>query len=118
MKTSFIIVLLTCAAAIASPTKDQLIGHWGYGDEKLGSEHTFRADGTFTGTVIKDGNVAWRYAGKWSLVGDILNYEYTESSLERIPVGTTDRDKLIEITKDYYIIEARDGSRRKYSRVK
>lgn len=118
MKTSFVFVLLTCAASLASPTKDQLIGHWRCTHKQLTSEHTFRADGTFTGSVAEDGKVAWTYAGKWSVVGNILNYEYTESSLERIPVGTIDRDKLIEVTKDYYVIEARDGSRRKCSRVK
>jgi hypothetical protein len=118
MKRSFVIVLLTCAAAMANPTKDPLIGHWRTGDQKLGDEHTFRVDGTFAGHVTEDGKVAWQYSGKWSLVGNILNFEYTKSSLERIPVGTTDREKLIEITKDYYVIEERDGNRDKYSRVK
>ena len=86
-------------------------------DEHQSAEYTFRGDGTFTGQLAQDSKVVWTYAGKWSLAGDTLNYEYTKSSVERIPVGTTDHDKLVEVTKEHYTIEARDGSKRKYSKI-
>ena len=35
----------------------------------------------------------------------------------RIPVGTKDRDKLLRIGRDYFVIEAADGSVRKYVRA-
>ncbi|HEV3409657.1 MAG TPA: hypothetical protein VG095_05150, partial [Chthoniobacterales bacterium] len=81
-------------------------------------EYTFMEDGTFHGSVGRKGQVVWAFSGKWSLDGDTINYEFSKSSLERVPDGTTDRDKLVEITKDAYVIEARDGKRRTYSRVK
>ena len=117
---AFLSIIFLCFASqisIAEPTNKQLIGHWSYADEHLISEYTFREDGTFTGQVTQDTKVIWTFAGKWSLTGDTLNYEYTKSSLERIPVGTTDHDKLLEVTKDHYIIEARDSSKRKYSKT-
>ncbi|HEY6111979.1 MAG TPA: hypothetical protein VIV62_05655 [Chthoniobacterales bacterium] len=119
MKTTllFIFLFLTSFLAIADPTKSQFLGHWRHADENLSCDYTFAEDGTFTGNIAQHGTIVWMYAGKWSLAGDTLNYEFTKSSLEQIPVGTTDQDKIIEMTKDYYIIQARDGSRRKYSRV-
>ena len=119
MKPSLALIFLFIPIlAISAPKQGQLVGHWRYTDANQTCDMTFAADGTFSGKISRDGAVAWKYAGKWSLADTNLNYEYTESSLERIPVGTTDRDTLVEITKDYYVIEARDGSRRKYARVK
>jgi hypothetical protein len=34
-----------------------------------------------------------------------------------MPGGTTDRDKLLSVQKDFFTIEAADGSRRKYHRI-
>ena len=77
-------------------------------------------DGSFIGQLTQDEKVLWAYAGKWSLDGDTLNYEYTKSSIDRIPVGSKDHDTLTEITGEYFIIQASgtDGKMRKYVRLK
>jgi hypothetical protein len=49
--------------------------------------------------------------------GNALLYTYLSDALGRIPAGATDRDKLLGIQKDFFLIEAADGSRRRYLRV-
>jgi hypothetical protein len=36
---------------------------------------------------------------------------------DRIPAGATDRDQLVEVTKDSFLIQAANGERRRYLRV-
>ena len=40
---------------------------------------------------------------------------YLSDDLGRIPAGATDRDKLLSVERDSFLIEAADGSRRRYS---
>jgi hypothetical protein len=120
MKGPLYILLLTCGFAFANPEKEQLVGHWSGHIGWLRYDVTFSRDGTFSGHTSQKGLVVWEYAGNWSISDDKLNYEYTKSSLalappgtsNLVPPGTIDQDRLVEVTKDYYVIEARDGSRR------
>ncbi len=94
-----------------------LVGHWRYADQNQSCTYTLRKDGTFAGEVKRKGEATWKFAGRWSLTGDVLNYSYTKSSLDRVPAGSVDQDKLIEITKDHLVLITLDGSRRKYTRI-
>lgn len=117
MKRALLILLMTSVAAGAQPKPAQLVGRWRSSDAHLSCEITFAADGTFSGHIDLDREVVSTFAGKWSLSGDKLEYTYTRSSPQNAPLGH-DRDRLIELTKGYYVIEANDGSRRKYLRVR
>jgi len=108
---------MVAVAASAQLKPAQLVGHWRTAGPHLGCDITYAADGTFSGRIELDGAVISTFAGKWSLNGDKLDYTYTKSSPQNAPLGK-DRDRLIEATKNYFVIEASDGSRRKYSRVK
>ncbi len=99
------------------PIGDHLIGHWRHVDGDKSGEIIFNADGTYSGHVAHKGELVWEFAGKWSIAGKILTYEYTRSSCENIPPGTKDQDKLLELADDYYIVEAADRNRRPYQRV-
>lgn len=115
-----LILFLVPAVTFASdPNADKLIGHWRFTNEMDGvsCDITFQSGGTYLGSCARKGNIIWKYEGIWSLQGQILNYEDTASSLPDIPPGTKDQDKLIEITKGYFIIEASGGAKRKYIRV-
>jgi hypothetical protein len=122
MKTSLLItlILLTSilAFAVANPSTGKMTGHWYNVNGTRSCDMIFSEDGIFTGNIAQDGKVTWEFAGKWSLVADKLNYEYTRSSLKQVSVGTKDQDKLIEVTKNYYIIENAGGQQHKYIRVK
>ena len=112
-------LLLLCAlsAAIAGPSKSWILGHWRYAEENHSADETFCADGTFTGNVAIGGTVVWRYSGTWSIVGDMLNYQYTQSSLQQIPVGKTGGDKLIEISKDHFVLQTANQEQHTYRLV-
>ena len=56
--------------------------------------------------------------GQWSVDGDTLFYTYSSDELDRLPAGATDRDKLLSVHPDFFIIEAADGSKRKYLRIR
>lgn len=119
MKIKLLSLLLFSVAAsgLAGPTKEQLIGHWRYIGEQQTSDYTFLDDGTFTGDLVEDGKIVLHYSGKWSLEGDKLIYEFTKCSPEVIKAGTTDQDRITDLTPEYYIVETRYYSRRQYSRV-
>jgi len=117
MKRCLLILLLTTVAANAQPKPAQLIGHWRTADPHFSCDIMFAADGTFSGHIQQNGAVVSTFAGKWSLSGDNLDYIYTKSSPQDAPLRK-DRDRLIEVTKDYYVVEAYDGNRRKYSRIR
>lgn len=105
------------AAAFAGSTKEQLVGHWRHIGDAQTVDYTFKDDGTFTGSITEEGKVILEYAGKWSIDGDKLNYEYTSSTPGIIEAGATDQDTIKEMTKDYYIIETKFYAKRQYSRV-
>ena len=106
-----------CASPKGSVTSDPLIGHWRYADQSSSADYTFSADGAFRGSVTRSGKVIWTYGGKWTHAGKVLSYVYTQSSADWAPPGTRDQDMLLEVDRRYYVIQAGDGSRRKYQRV-
>ncbi len=109
-------LLVSCAAVDRDPAMT-LAGEWLYKDPAQSCRYLFKNDGTFSGEVTQRGESLSRFRGKWAVQGDALLYEYTGDALGRIPPGTRDRDKLLEVRKDEFIIEASDGSRRSYRRI-
>ena len=111
------LMLTGCASPKGTVAGDPLIGHWRYADKTSSADYTFSADGGFRGSVTRDGKVIWTYGGKWIHAGKVLSYVYTNSSADWAPPGTKDQDMLLEVDRRYYVIQAGDGSRRKYQRV-
>jgi len=110
------LALISCATG-NSPAKNKLAGKWRSAQGPQAAEYVFAPDGTFRGRVTAGSSVLSDFTGKWSLREGVLFYEYTGDRLGRIPTGTLDQDKIIAIAQDFYLIEARDGSKRKYVRV-
>lgn len=108
--------LAACASA-ERKAEAKLVGKWRFSDGRQAAEYVFSKAGTFTGQVRSDAALISDFTGRWSLKGDTLLYEYTGDRLGGIPPGTLDRDQLLAMTKDHYVIQAADGSRRKYLRV-
>jgi hypothetical protein len=120
MRIAFALIALFLAPVLAfadASKHDLLIGRWRYADQNQSCVLQFRKNGTFAGEAKLKNEVRWKFAGRWSLAGNLLNYTYTESSLDRVPAGSIDQDKLIEITKEYFVVKAFDGSQRKYTRI-
>lgn len=119
MKAAFALLccLMASCAGVQSPSATGLLGEWRYADKIQSCHYVFRRDGSFSGEVIYRKKLISKFTGRWSVHGNNLLYTYTSDLLERIPAGATDRDKLLSVRKDFFIIEAADGSRRKYLRL-
>jgi hypothetical protein len=115
------LLLLTCllvsCASLPPQGGDSLVGEWRYADHLQSCRYHFKKDGQFTGEVRLQGKLASKFAGTWDVEGDLLLYRYISDELGRIPPGATDRDKLLIVERNAFLIEAADGSRRRYSRI-
>lgn len=110
--------LIASCAAVRPTTQSKLTGEWRYTDKIQSCHYVFKGDGSFNGEVTYRGKLISKFAGRWSVKGDALLYHYTRDALHRIPVGATDRDTLLQVQNDSFTIEAADGSKRTYSRIR
>ena len=110
--------LLAACASVDSPSRvRQLVGNWRYTDEVQSCDYSFRNDGSFTGEVKLRKKLISKFKGRWSVRGQTLLYSYVSDVLKRIPAGATDRDQLLEIRTDSFVIQAANGERRRYVRM-
>lgn len=120
MKAILALTLLCLASCAGLPSRSasSLAGEWRYIDQIQGCHYVFDPNGTFKGDVIYRGKTISKFTGRWSVRGDTLHYVYVRDALGRIPAGAIDRDKLLSVQKEFFVIEAADGKRRKYLRVR
>ena len=110
--------LMASCAGLRSRSPSSLVGEWRYADKIQACHYFFNRDGSFRGEVIYHAKLISKFTGQWSVDGDTLFYTYSSDELDRIPAGATDRDKLLTVHPDFFIIEAADGSKRKYLRIR
>lgn len=114
-----LIFLITACASVESQSRvRQLVGDWRYADEIQSCRYSFSRDGSFTGEVRLRTKLVSKFTGRWSITGKSLNYTYLSDALGRIPAGATDRDELLEVKKDSFVIQAANGDRRRYVRMR
>ena len=113
------IFLVTACASVESQSRvRQLVGDWRYADEVQSCRYSFSGDGSFTGEVRLRTKLVSRFTGRWSVQGHSLHYTYLSDALGRIPAGAMDRDELLEVKKDTFVIQAANGDRRRYVRMR
>ncbi len=110
--------LMASCAALQPSTQSKLAGEWRYTDKIQSCHYVFKRDGNFNGEVIYHRKLISKFAGRWFVQNDTLLYYYTSDALDRIPAGAIDRDKLLMVQKDFFTIQAADGSKRRYSRIR
>ena len=110
--------LMASCAAFPPATQSELVGEWRYADKIQTCHYLFKRDGSFHGEVTYHQKLISKFAGRWSVQDDTLLYKYISDALDRIPAGAVDRDKLLLVQKDSFTIEAADGSRRRYARIR
>lgn len=115
---ALIFLLMSSCALFRGSARQSLVGEWRYVDTVQSCHYVFKGDGLFTGEVTSRAKLVSKFTGRWSVEGKTILYTYISDALGRIPAGATDRDKLLSIQKDSFVIEAADGSRRRYSRIK
>jgi hypothetical protein len=119
--TTAAMLLVGCATETApppTPRAGELIGHWRRLDppKELLAEITFAPDGTFSARATTHERLFAKARGKWTLQNNTLYYEYTSSSTWRVRIGTKDRDRILDITKDYFVVQNIDGERHRWNR--
>ena len=107
---------LAACATVDSPRPSRLVGNWRYADQVQSCQYSFESDGSFTGEVKLRKKLISKFKGRWSVRGRTLLYSYVSDALGRIPAGATDRDQLLEMRKDSFVIQAANGERRRYVR--
>jgi hypothetical protein len=111
------LILAACSTVGGNVESQKLVGRWRSTNERHVAEYAFFGDGTFTGFVATEGSMLSQFTGRWHLRGGSIQYDYTSDKMGRIPAGTKDRDKLIRVNRDYFVIEAADGGIREYKRI-
>ena len=117
---AFLLVLLItgCVSVESQSRVRELVGDWRYADEIQSCRYSFNRDGSFTGEVRLQERLVSKFTGRWSIKGQSLHYTYLSDALGRIPAGATDRDDLLEVKRDSFIIQAANGDRRRYVRTR
>jgi len=93
----------------------ELVGSWKFEDgQGTFCLLHFGKDGMFDGYLVKNSNKQ-AFSGTWQLREDRIVYGYaTPGSV----AGVKDEDKIIELKPKYFVIEARDGGRRQYNKMR
>jgi hypothetical protein len=94
------------------------VGDWIYADKTQRCRYSFAANGMFRGEVSYHGATVSRFTGRWVVNDGALLYTYLTDALGRIPAGTTDRDEVLEVNQDWFLIRAANGEQRRYRRVR
>src|ERR1044071_4763993 len=110
--------LMASCAGLRSISPNSLVGEWRYADKIQSCHYVFSRDGNFRGEVVYHARLISKFAGRWWIEGNTLFYAYTGDKLDRIPAGATDRDELLSVRREFFIIEAADGKKRKYLRIR
>lgn len=120
MKVALVLIscLLASCANLPSEPGNSLVGEWKYADNIQSCRYHFKSDGRFTGEVRNRAELVSKFTGTWAVRGDSLLYTYLGDELGCIPVGKKDRDKLLSVQKDSFLIQAADGNRRRYLRIR
>jgi hypothetical protein len=108
---------LASCAGLQGITASSLVGEWRYADKTKSCHYLFNQNGNFSGDVVYHGKTISKFTGRWSIDGDTLLYTYASDALDRIPAGATDGDRLLSVHREFFVIQAADGSKRKYLRV-
>lgn len=120
MKTilALLSILAFCSCVtVEKQSKSQLVGDWRYSDDTQSCHYSFKPDGSFSGEVTRRAKMVLKFTGRWRIEGDALNYVYLSEAFGRIPPGTVDRDQLLELKSDSFLIRAANGDRRRYLRI-
>jgi len=113
----FLLMALSSCATVERRKSSQLVGDWRYSDAAQSCHYSFRSDGTFSGEVTQQRRLVLKFTGRWKIEGSALHYVYLSEAFGRIPAGTIDRDRLLEVNADSFLIEAANGDHRRYLRV-
>ena len=113
-----LVAILPGCATLDRQGRGPFVGDWLYADKVQSCRYSFSADGAFHGEVTYHAQVISRFTGRWTVQADALLYTYLSDAFGRIPAGATDRDQVLEVGRDSFLIRAANGERRRYRRIR
>lgn len=121
MKTALALLFGIVLGGCATPERRSpatFVGNWVYEDKIQSCRYSFAADGSFHGEVTRHRETVSRFTGRWSFKERALFYTYLSDTFGRIPAGATDRDQVLEIRPESFLIRAANGEQRRYRRIR
>jgi len=109
---------LSIAVAQGYSLDPDFVGHWLYKSADAIATLAIEADGTWSGTLTLPGQPEDRFEGRWTTDGEFIYWFYTKSSTPKIKPGAQDKDKIVEVGKDYFVLHTQHDHQPKYVRVK
>ena len=113
-----LVAMLPGCATLDRQSRARFVGDWIYADKIQSCRYSFSADGSFHGEVKYNAATVSRFTGRWAVKESALLYTYLGDEFGRIPAGATDRDQVLEVGKDSFLIRAANGERRRYRRIR
>ena len=112
------VALFGGCATFDRQSRAPFVGNWLYADKIQSCRYSFSGDGSFHGEVKYNSATVSRFTGRWAVKETALLYTYLGDEFGRIPAGATDRDQVLEVGKDSFLIRAANGERRRYRRIR
>jgi hypothetical protein len=110
-------LLLAGCASLKEQSRAPFVGSWLYADDVQSCRYSFKPDGSFSGEVTQHRATVSRFTGRWRVEETALLYTYVNDAFGRIPAGATDRDQVLQVSGDSFLIQAANGERRRYRRI-
>ncbi len=102
--TAIVLFLLCCACTTTASriTQDAITGDWisseQLPDQRLADTRMYiRADGTFSGDLQINTEAVWTFGGRWTLHGNAITWEYTDSSLVLLIDDQSEVDTILQL---------------------
>jgi beta-glucanase (GH16 family) len=110
----FSALLLFAGYALADPgpvAHDQITGAWISSEQtpeqgQADTLMTIKADGSFSGSLLVNNETVWTFSGKWTLNGNTINWEYTESSLVLLIEDRSEMDTIVSLDQDQMTLKS------------
>ena len=112
------VAMVSGCATFDGQSRAPFVGNWIYADKIQSCRYSFSADGSFHGEVKYKAATISRFTGRWTVRESALLYTYIDDAFGRIPAGATDRDQILEVSQDSFLIRAANGERRRYRRIR
>lgn len=96
-----------------------LIGSWKHvnSEKEKTIQLNFYTNGKYDGHLKQKKTIAIDFSGTWKIKDSTLYYVYEKSSSNSASKGDTDKDIIIDITNDFFIIQTINGEIKKYNRI-
>jgi hypothetical protein len=98
-------------------TSGQLVGSWRVRQGAYVCDWVLKSDGTFVADVAEHGITISHVIGGWVIEGTELVSTSTKDEFDLVRPGHQERDVLLVISADYFVLRTRQGIRRKYERI-